>query len=95
MKDSWDKVSQVTPMRAASPPRQIERENEMIVISHRQKGATDSQDSMEKAEEQLGMKSSIQEYLHLKWQKATAFIPHASRAFIHSPTRYARLRRSL
>ena len=25
----------VTPMRAASPPRQIESENEMIVISHR------------------------------------------------------------
>ena len=25
----------VTPMRAASPPRQMERENEMIVISHR------------------------------------------------------------
>ena len=34
MKDSWDKVS-LTPMRAASPPRQMERENEMIVISHR------------------------------------------------------------
>ena len=35
MKDSWDKVFPVTLMRAASPPRQIERENEMIVISHR------------------------------------------------------------
>ena len=34
MKDSWDTV---TPMRAASPPRQMERENEMIVISHRLK----------------------------------------------------------
>ena len=27
----------VTPMKAASPPRQMERENEMIVISHRLK----------------------------------------------------------
>ncbi len=35
MKDSWDKVFPVTPMRAASPPRQMERKNEMIVISHR------------------------------------------------------------
>ena len=35
MKDSWDKVFPVTLMRAASPPRQMERENEMIVISHR------------------------------------------------------------
>ena len=33
MKDSWDKVFLVTPMRAASPPRQMECENEMIVIS--------------------------------------------------------------
>ena len=35
MKDSWDKVFPVTPRRAASLPRQMERENEMIVISHR------------------------------------------------------------
>ena len=35
MKDSWDKVFPVTPMRDASPQRQMERENEMIVISHR------------------------------------------------------------
>ena len=35
MKDSWDKVFPVTPRRAAGPPRQMERENEMIVISHR------------------------------------------------------------
>ena len=35
MKDSGDKGFPVTPMRAASPPRQMERENEMIVISHR------------------------------------------------------------
>ena len=35
MKDSWDKIFPVTPMRAASPSRQMERENEMIVISHR------------------------------------------------------------
>ena len=34
MKDSWDKVFPVTPRRAASLPRQMERENEMIVISH-------------------------------------------------------------
>ena len=35
MKDSWDKVSPVTPVRAASPSWQMECENERIVISHR------------------------------------------------------------
>ena len=35
MKDSWDKVPPVTPVRAASPSWQMERENEMIVISYR------------------------------------------------------------